>query len=184
MVVVAFTGAAAEPTSRPATGPAEGEIDEALRTPITYFNANCSSCHGNYGSYWGEGFAAELSEEELHAVVDEMAAGPAFAPLEGRALEAQTAYNRSLAAGAEKGLFVVAIVQGATVTGEVTPEATVTVVTGAGDVKATVDGHTWAAEVGEATVTAVHATRGERTATVKLGDSQAVGWATASEAKE
>lgn len=152
-------------TNRPAKLTGQPAEDEALRKPISYFNANCSSCHGDYGSYWGEGFAADYDMKELSEVVDEMAAGPGFAPLEGEALAVQTAYNESVA---KKLPFAVAFKDGDSWRGEATPKATLKV-----DGKPVqLDGHTWSAPAGGATELSV--TLGDITRTVKLTGDKVV----------
>ena len=134
---------ASQPSTQPTTAPAE--LPEAATGPLTYFNANCANCHGNYGSYWGEGFAADYDEDELREVVAEMAGGPGFAPIDGIALDVQTAYNAKLAAGKNAPPFVVATRGPDGFRGEVTPGSSVTLVTAFGKIPATVDGHTWTA---------------------------------------
>jgi len=59
--------------------------------PISYFENHCARCHGGYGSLYAYPFMAP--DDELPRVVEEMCAGPAMAPLEGRPLEALTAYH-------------------------------------------------------------------------------------------
>lgn len=148
-----------------APGPADEEVPspspETLR-PITYFNDKCANCHGNYGSFWGEGFAAELSDAELHEIVEEMAAGPAQAPLDEAALAVQTAYHRSLVDGRP---FIVAWREGETWRGEVTPKAKVR----AGSAEADVKGHAWTfdGDVDELTVLL-----GDATTTLSLDEKQ------------
>ena len=151
--------------NRPARVDGDAEATEAARRPIGYFNANCASCHGDYGSFWGDGFAAEYGADELREIVAEMAAGPGFAPIHGAALDVQTAYNRSLTAAAE-GPFVVAYRDGDSLAGEVTPGSTVTLETDAAEVAATVEGHSWQATA--AGVVAVRADNAGRTTRVEL----------------
>lgn len=67
--------------------------------PVEYFEINCARCHGSYGSSYGEAFGDGLGDHELHEYVDEMAAGPGMAPLEGAELEAQVAFHRSMIDG-------------------------------------------------------------------------------------
>ena len=161
LAVPLLAAAAVAPSTRTADAP---DADPAAAAPISYFNANCASCHGDYGSFWGDGFAAEYDDAELREVVAEMAAGPGFAPIDGAALDAQTAYNRSLAAGDGSPPFLVA----ATATGgEVTPGSTVTLETDAGEVAATVAGHRWHAEVDSKIIAAI-AERGGQTTRLEL----------------
>lgn len=130
----------------PATQPAaklSAEQLEYARRPITYFNDKCGKCHGNYGSYWLEGVIAGLSEKKLRDVVDEMAAGPAQAPLEGLALEAQVAYHRSLADGKP---FVTAFHEKDVWVGEVTPGSRVILIIEGREVAAEVAEHRWTSQ--------------------------------------
>ena len=150
-VATSLAAVAAGPTTRPADADATAG---PAAFPIAYFNANCAGCHGDYGSFWGDGFAADYGDDELREVVAEMAAGPAFAPLDGPALDVQTAYNRSLTAAATGPFLVISALADGVVSGEVTPGSAVTV----DGTPATVDGHRWSAEAtAAARVTAVRA---------------------------
>lgn len=150
-------GTGPAPKTAPPDAKDEGPSPQTLG-PITYFNDKCANCHGNYGSFWGEGFAAELSDEALREVVEEMAAGPAQAPLNEAAVEVQTAYHRSLVDGKP---FIVAWREGETWKGEVTPEAKIR-----GDSQeAEVEGHTWSLS-GEQSELVV--TKGEATTKISL----------------
>ena len=147
-----------------ATAPADAAQMEHARRPISYFNAECGNCHGDYGSFWGEGFAAELSDEQLHKIVDEMAAGPAQAPLKGIALEVQVAYHRSLV---DQKPFIVAWKgEDGIWQGEVTPGSTVTL----GGDAAKVEGHTWKAG---ADTEAVRVKKGDQETVLSLEKSSA-----------
>lgn len=108
--------------------------------PLAYFEDKCARCHGPQGRNYGDAFGEDLSEHELHEVVDEMAAGPGFAPLEGEALEIQVAYHRSLIAN--EPFIIWNQAQGQTWSGEVYPGSSVRV---------KVDGETFPAQVGDAT---------------------------------
>lgn len=124
----------------------EQQLDFARR-PITYFNARCGACHGNYGSYWLEGVLANLSDDELRTVVDEMALGPAQAPLEELALDVQVAYHRSLIDGRP---FVSAFRSNSGLAGEVTPGSRVVLITPSGEREARVEGHAWTSDAKDA----------------------------------
>ena len=114
----------------PAAPNAPADADAAPRVtsfaPLTYFNQNCARCHGKYGSFYGDGFAKDLSDDSLHQVVAQMAQGPAQAPLSPADLEIETAWHRAL----RDGKPFVAIVksekvpQGWQLSGEVSPGAT------------------------------------------------------------
>ena len=157
---------AGQPTTGPTTAPA-GELPpeqlDRARRPISYFNDRCGSCHGNYGEFWGGGFAAELDDHELRDIVDEMAAGPAQAPLEGAALDVQVAYHRSLVNGRP---FITAYLHEGSLRGEVTPGSRVALIIDGKEQPATVEKHTWRSNVAKAT--AVRATKGKETTELKL----------------
>lgn len=110
--------------------------------PISYFNDRCGSCHGNYGSFWGEGFVRDLKDAELRTVVKEMAEGPAQAPLEDQPLAALVAYHRSLTDGSP--YLILTRREGSQLAGEVTPGATVVIQSGDQTIPARVDQHSWA----------------------------------------
>jgi hypothetical protein len=134
------------------------------RDPISYFNQECGSCHGNYGSFWGEGFAAAYDDAGLRDVVDEMAAGPAQAPLEGLALDVQVAYHRSLVDGKP---FVTVYVEEGKLRGEVTPGSEVVLVVEGREQAATVEKHVWRSELREAS--AVRVTKEGKQTELDLG---------------
>ncbi len=134
---------AAVPREVASAAAAETEPGESI-APITFFNANCASCHGKYGSFWGEGFAADYGRAELAGVVREMTEGPGFAPIDGAEFDAQVAYNAAMStAGREQGpfLFVERFSDG--LRGEVFPGSKVTVHVDGAEHEANVEGHTW-----------------------------------------
>lgn len=149
MAVLAFARQSQKeqtPATQPATRLSAEQLEHARR-PITYFNDKCGKCHGNYGSYWLEGVIAGLDEKKLREVVDEMAAGPAQAPLEGAALEAQVAYHRSLA---DERPFITAYLEKDALAGEVTPGSRVILVMDGREVPATVEEHRWQSQARDA----------------------------------
>ena len=96
--------------------------------PLDYFEEECASCHGAYGSFYGADFGKNLDDKALHEVVESMTAGPAQAPLETRDLEVLTAYHRALR---DKKPFLVLVEtkeeNGQRIwRGEVSPDATLT----------------------------------------------------------
>lgn len=114
--------------------------------PLAYFNENCARCHGEYGSFYGDGFAKNLDDAALQGVVAAMANGPAQAPLAPADLEVVTAWHRAF----RDGKPFVAIVKSEKATanwklsGEISPGATLQI--NGIDVK--VDGSNWTATVG------------------------------------
>lgn len=94
--------------------------------PLAYFNQNCARCHGEYGSFYPENFAAERDDASLHAIIEEMAEGPAQAPLAPAELDAVAAWHRALR---DKKPFVVIVKaektgEGWQLSGEISPNAT------------------------------------------------------------
>lgn len=109
--------------------------------PISYFEQNCARCHGPLGSNFGAKFAANLDNERLFVVVNQMAKGPGNAPLADLALEAEVAFHRALAkkepfiswAGTASGKLV----------GEVTPDSQLVFVAAGSETSATLEDERW-----------------------------------------
>lgn len=138
--------------------------------PISFFNSACASCHGDYGGFYGDGFAAARSDADLGRIVREMVAGPARSDLAERDMEALVAYHRSLVDGAP--FLAWTSHRGEELTGEVTPGSTVSVVGGDMDgVEASVDGHTWRLRLRspESPLPVLRAQRGELSTMLDLG---------------
>lgn len=130
--------------TRPAeNNPTPQKVPPVDFKPIGYFNDRCGSCHGDYGSFWGDGFARDLDDTELRSIVKEMADGPAQAPLDDQSLAALVAYHRSLVNGAP--FLILTHHEGNTLRGEVTPGSSVVIEQENQKVSAKVDGHTWTA---------------------------------------
>ena len=151
-----FAGEGA-PTTAPAAAPAALDFK-----PITYFQAHCANCHGDYGSFYGKGFATDLSDADLQKTVKEMCAGPGQAPLKGEELAAEVAYHRSLAHGTP--FVIVTSRGGGKVSGEVTAGAAVKV----GGADAAVDGTTFHADAKDDA--AVIASKGGKSTDLKPAD--------------
>ncbi len=103
-----------------------GEPHATKFAPLAYFSENCARCHGEYGSFYGENFAKGLDDTALRNVVEEMADGPAQAPLSPTDLDAVTSWHRSMR---DKKPFVVIVKSDKTDTGwqlegEISPDAT------------------------------------------------------------
>jgi cytochrome c5 len=122
--------------------------------PITYFNTQCSTCHGKYGVQIADhNIAKNSSAEDYRAMVEYMVTVRAESSLPPREMDAQTAYCASLAAGGEGVLSegaptfvcIKTPVNEGGLEGEVTPGSTVTLVAAKGQVRidAEVDGHNW-----------------------------------------
>lgn len=72
------------------------EVKAIPAKPVSYFEASCARCHGQEGSFYGDEMGATKTWSELRHAIDEMAKGPAQAPLKPAELEAQTAYHWAL----------------------------------------------------------------------------------------
>ena len=125
--------------------------------PISYFNAQCTSCHGNYGVQIVDHNVARNSPgAEYRAMVEYMVTDRASSSLPPREMDAQTSYCMSLAAvgegvvseGSPIFIAVKSPINEGGLEGEVTPGSTVTFVTAKGQVRieAKVDGHIWSIE--------------------------------------
>jgi len=145
-VVLAETPVREDAQPPATTAPAEAPAAERRAfAPIAYFNDRCGGCHGNYGSFWGQGFAAHLDDRSLTEMVREMAEGPAQAPLEDQPLAALVAYNRSLADGLP--FVIVTARRDGTLRGEVTPGSQVVIELPDRKIAAQVEDHTWTVAV-------------------------------------
>ena len=132
--------------------------------PLDYFDANCTRCHGPYGSFYGAEFGKNLKDDAaLRHIVKEMAEGPGNAPLNHKDLETLTDFHRALRDG-KPYLVLVATEKnevGITLRGEATPESKVTLEDGTQIVEVTLEGHKWDVsvptgfEVGKAKLRAV-----------------------------
>ena len=114
-----------------------GEPHATKFAPLAYFNANCARCHGEYGAFYGEGFAKGLDDAALRNVVKEMVDGPAQAPLAPAELDAVTSWHRSMR---DKKPFVVIVKSAKTdagwqLEGEISPGATLQINGAAVEVK-------------------------------------------------
>ena len=139
--------------------------------PLAYFNQNCARCHGENGSFYGEDFAKNKSDADLHAIVEEMAAGPAQAPLAPAELDAVAAWHRALR---DKKPFVVIVKAEKAkadwlLSGEISPGATLQI--NGKDVA--VEGSNWTTMM-QAGPLKLRATRGEATTEM---DANVAAWA-------
>ena len=126
---------------------AQTEPEKAVPfAPLDYFDANCTRCHGPYGSFYGAEFGKNLKDDAaLRQVVKEMAEGPGNAPLNDKDLEALTDFHRALRDG-KPYLVLVATEKsetGTTLRGEATPGSKVTLEDGTQIVEVKLEGHKW-----------------------------------------
>jgi len=133
--------------------------------PIGYFENHCARCHGPYGSFYGDEFAASLEGDHLREVVKEMVFGAAQSSLEDPEIDLLTAYHRSMVAGEP---FVVVLEGTPELAGEVTPGAALLLVLESGEVAARVDGHNWTADVQGDRVQEVRAVLNGRATVLRL----------------
>ena len=137
--------------------------------PISYFEDRCSRCHGPQGSFYGDAFGKNLTEEALRKVVDDMCRVQADSPLKGMDLDAQIAYHRALIA--KEPFLVVTQVKEGEISGEVAEKATVQVKVKRATVTAEVKYTGWKAELPKgvkASDLVVSATLDGRTTTLKV----------------
>lgn len=121
------------------------QTDVTEFAPLDYFDKRCASCHGPYGSFYGDSFGAGLSDAGLREVIHEMAEGPAGAPLKASELEAMTAYHRSLIS--KQPFVVVTAIRDNILTGEVSPGSRILLIDQGKRVPVYIEGHTWEAEL-------------------------------------
>ncbi|HEV7302248.1 MAG TPA: hypothetical protein VGN72_23115 [Tepidisphaeraceae bacterium] len=157
---------AAAPASQPATTratttPSATPIAVQSFAAFTYFETSCATCHGEYGSAYGDAAIDELNDTELRTAIHNMADGPGNAPVDPPKLQVLFDYHKAMIA---KAPFVVVTKKESadgktTIEGEVSPDASVSV---AGE-KASVDGHAWKVTVPMAERYPLNVSLGERT---------------------
>lgn len=131
--------------------------------PVAYYMDHCARCHGVDGDLYAEGWERRSTGKALADVIDEMARGPAAAPLTSEQLRAVTALH---VAWQRKEPFVAWTGSSNGVwSGEVSPEAKVEVGDGRRRVAAQVRGDRWSARLpkgfrpSSATITAIGGAR-------------------------
>lgn len=78
--------------------PAASQPDDAGPAavgPIAYYVAKCARCHGDIAASY-EGVTRPQTGKQLEATIDEMAYGPAQAPLDAKGLKDQTALHEAM----------------------------------------------------------------------------------------
>jgi hypothetical protein len=121
-----------------AVGAMAPEAAKPLKNPpLAYFDSHCSRCHGAYGSNYGVDFGKGQTTAQLRKVVEEMSAGPGGEALTGVDLDAQTAFHQEIIA--KKPFIDWTGQKGRTLSGEVTPKATVELVLRDRKLPATID---------------------------------------------
>lgn len=146
--------------------------------PISFFERACANCHGPYGMFYGEGFAALPDDSALTHAVREMVIGPARTTLDEASMAALVAYHRRLARPAGAPFVVITRIDGSTVEGEVSPGARVVVAADGREFEATIDGHTWVArlDAAPASTLVVRALQAEDPSRAVELDAQLAAW--------
>lgn len=113
------------------------------RPPVAYFEHACSGCHGPFGMFYGETFAAGRDDAALQKIVREMVEGPAQSTLDDRSLDALVAFHRALQHRAGGPFVALTELNEQELRGEVSPGAIVRVYFDDVPVSASADGYEW-----------------------------------------
>ncbi len=171
VAVLSWPGTAGQHRHDPgpaAEGPTLAAVEPLGIGPITFFNTSCGPCHGDYGMLLREELTADLAGwEDVRGVIRGMVIGQARTTLPDREIDALAAYRMSLLDGSP--FLALTGVEAGELRGEVTPGATVEVVTVDSVRAATVDGHSWSAAVplAQGPIT-IRATLGGRTTALAI----------------
>jgi len=111
--------------------------------PLAFFERSCASCHGPFGTFYGDTFATKLDDASLIQVVGAMVRGPARSTLDPLSLNALVAFHRALRNPKSGPFLVVTAVDRTRILGEVSPGCDVVIVVGGVSVEATVDSCQW-----------------------------------------
>jgi hypothetical protein len=167
MVALAFAplGVLRAQTETPTEAPKTSNF-----APLNYFGTSCARCHGPYGSFYGATFGKGLKDDAaLKKVVKEMCEGPGGAPLNDADLETLTNFHRSLR---DNKPYIVAVeLKDGVLSGEATPEAEITLESGAKTLDVALEGHKWSVTVGADFVwkgAKLHATKNDIETTLEL----------------
>lgn len=138
--------------------------------PLAYFDAHCARCHGPNGSFYGKNFGKNLKDDAaLKQIVKEMCEGPGNAPLSEISLEILTDFHRALRDDLP---FLIVVAQNAkTLSGESSPDAKISLESGAKSVAAVQKGNDWKVEIPagfEISQAKIVARRGEKTREIVL----------------
>lgn len=95
-VALSHTGSAESPpaTSQPAPRPQDKPIPET-NGPITYYVEHCARCHGDISAAY-VGVKKPKHRAELRKVIEDMATGPANAPLDKEGLDEQAKLHEAM----------------------------------------------------------------------------------------
>lgn len=113
--------------------------------PLAFFERACANCHGPLGMFYEESFFAEPHDDAaLVHMVREMLSGPARTELDPVSFESMVAFHRSLRGGAGPYVVVTSTVDDA-ISGEVSPDSTVSVYLDGKEIRARVEVFEWVA---------------------------------------
>lgn len=136
------TVAPTTPAAAPVAADAPSPPTPTKFRPISFFQEKCARCHGPYGTFYGEGFAARLNDDQLRAKVHDMVFGAGRSTLPDADIDLLTAFQRSIRS---KSPFLLVGTDEPDWGGEVSPGAVVEINTGTQKIAATVDSHLWQA---------------------------------------
>ncbi len=144
LTVIIMTGCGMDSVEKK---PSSTRVQPLTFSPLTYFDSQCSRCHGPNGAHYGDDFGKGLSEKKLRTIVDDMAAGPGEAPLEGAELAAQVAFHHSLIV--KTPFIVLTKLETNGMRGEVMPGSEVILEVDGKSFAAEVDGRDWSISLPE-----------------------------------
>lgn len=132
--------------------PAEADLPRTFAAlppvaPLAFFERACANCHGPLGMFYEESFFAEPHDDAaLVHMVREMLSGPARTELDPVSFESMVAFHRSLRGGAGPYLVVTSAGDDA-ISGEVSPDSTVSVYLDGKEIPARIDVFEWVASL-------------------------------------
>ena len=130
---------------------------------MDYYDQSCAHCHGPQGSAYGPSLGKDLDDKGLIKVVRDMADGPAQAHLEEPDVLTETAFHRALMLGTP--YLSVTAMKGTEWSGEVMPDAKVTITLAGKTIAAKITDWNWTATLpantnpADVTITAILANK-------------------------
>lgn len=117
------------------------------RPPMAFFEQACAGCHGPFGMFYGETFAATQDDAALRKTVREMVEGPGQSSLDGHSMDALVAFHRALRQRSGGPFIVVTGLSGRELRGEASPGAIIEARIDRDTVPADLDGFEWRIEL-------------------------------------
>ncbi len=112
------------------------------RGPLSYYSEHCRRCHGPFGGAYEENFTKGMSAQDLTDTIKSMAEGQGGSPLsDANELAAQVAFHYAI--DLKKPFLSWTVLDGRTVSGEVTPKAKVVATLAGADVPVTLSDGIW-----------------------------------------